>query len=201
MSAATSRTLPSLACGVVRGRGTGQRGGQGRNEEKGAARSPEGGGPPHALATRSQGIHSLCSSSLRRRLGCFARGRAVGSSGFHPQAAWPRREVHQCGRCDSAGSRRLLALHAEAPDRRGRGTRLTSPARERRSPGSSDARSPCLRRRPPRNSLAGLATQGVAETYGVPTLPLRDKAQCRDRSESRKRRCFFGLRHFMWALC
>lgn len=30
----------------------------------------------YALATRSQGIHSLCSSSLSRRLDCYARGRA-----------------------------------------------------------------------------------------------------------------------------
>ena len=36
------------------------------------------------------------------------------------------------------------------------------------SPGSSDARSPCLRRRLPRNSPLGPVTQGVAETKSHP---------------------------------
>jgi hypothetical protein len=70
-----------------------------------AAHAPGGDGPPRALATRSQGIHSRCSPSCRHRLDCSARGRAHRSSGFHPQAAWPDRKVRQCGRCESVGSR------------------------------------------------------------------------------------------------
>lgn len=79
--------------------------GNDRGKRKEATCAPEGGRPPHALATRSQGIHSRCSSSPRHRMDCFARGRAIGSSGFHPHTAWPGHMVHQCGRCESTGSR------------------------------------------------------------------------------------------------
>ena len=58
----------------------------------------------------------------------FVRGRAIKSSGFHPQAAWPGRKVHQCERYESDRvADRPFALHAEALDRRGRDTRLVSP--------------------------------------------------------------------------
>jgi hypothetical protein len=70
-----------------------------------ATHAPGGGGPPRALATRSQGIHSRCSPPCRHRMDCSARGRAHRSSGFHPQAVWPDRKVRQCGRCESIGSR------------------------------------------------------------------------------------------------
>src|SRR5689334_20787147 len=70
------------------------------------------------------------SSSRRRRLTVASFGRANGSSGFHPQAAWPGRKVHQC---ECYGSDRVAdrpsALHAEAPRRRGWGTRLAPPVR------------------------------------------------------------------------
>ncbi len=36
--------------------------------KKRATRTPEGGGPPNALVTRSQGIYSLCSSSRRHHM-------------------------------------------------------------------------------------------------------------------------------------
>jgi len=70
------------------------------------------------------------SSSRHRRLTVASLGRAYGSSGFHPQAAWPGRKVHQC---ECYGSDRVAdrpsALHAEAPSRRGWGTRLAPPVR------------------------------------------------------------------------
>jgi hypothetical protein len=97
--------MSSWEAGGNTSRGRSRRGSTRRGEKKRAAHSPEGGGPPNTLATRSQGIASHCSSSRRRRLDCFARGRAAKSSGFHPQAAWPRCEVRQCERCESAGSR------------------------------------------------------------------------------------------------
>ena len=95
---------------------------------------------------------SLRSSSCHRRLTDSSLGRASRSSGFHPQAAWPGRKVHQHG---CYGSDRVAdrpsALHAEAPRRRGWGTRLAptiqagEPLPDRRPP------EPLLRRRPPRN--------------------------------------------------
>src|SRR5258708_5024889 len=81
-------------------------------------------GGPHTSATPSRG------HSGPRRLTVASRGRAYGSSGFHPQAAWPGHKVHQC---ECYGSDRVAdrpsALHAEALVRRGWGTRLAPPVR------------------------------------------------------------------------
>ena len=52
--------------------------------------------------------------------GLVVRGRASKSSGFHPQAVWPDRKVHQYERYESDRvADRPFALRAEALDRRG----------------------------------------------------------------------------------
>ncbi len=82
----------------------------------------------YALVTRSQGIYSRCSSSRSRRMGCCARGRAY----------WELRLPSPSGLARPLGSPALalqvsrvadrpLALHTEAPNRCGHGTRLALP--------------------------------------------------------------------------
>ena len=103
---------------------------------------------------------------MRRSVGRF------GSSGFHPQAAWPGRKVHQCG---CYGSDRVAdrpsALHTEAPRRRGWGTRLAPTARVSEVTSRIVERlSPCLRRRSPRKLPPGPVTQAWLGRW-VLTLP------------------------------
>jgi len=109
-------------------------------------------GAPHT-SYPEPGACALRSSSRRRRLADAPLGRANRSSGFHPQAAWPGRKVR---RCECYGSDRVAdrpsALRAEAPRRRGWGTRLAPTARTGEILSRIDERlSPCLHRRPPRS--------------------------------------------------
>ena len=82
---------------------------------------PEGSVGRPTPTTRSQRIDSFCSSSCRRRdLMVCTVGRSR-SSGFHPQAIWPDRMVHRCGRCESGRvADQPLTWHTKAPTWRGK---------------------------------------------------------------------------------
>lgn len=145
------------------------------------------------------------SSSCHRRLTDTSLGRANRSSGFHPQAAWPGRKVHQHG---CYGSDRVAdrpsALHAEAPRRRGWGTRLAPSIR---------AGELLPDRRPPEPLFASAAspefplgpTLQAWPRREVSTLPSKARgSQYRACAQVRKCRCFFGLArsyvHRLWTL-
>jgi len=104
--------------------------------------------------------------------GLIVRGRAVKSSGFHPQAAWPDRKVHQYERCESDRvADRPFALHTEALDRCGRDTRLVPSIRAGVFTRIDGTPEPLVRRRPPRNFRSNSPRRAWSRQR-VPTLPL-----------------------------
>lgn len=142
---------------------------------RGKNRSPRNGaigrpGAPH-IGYPEPGDCSLRSSSCRRRLTVASLGRAIRSSGFHPHTAWPGRTVHRCECCGSDRvADRPSALHAEAPLRRGWGTRLAPTIRAGEILPDRQAPEPLLRRRPPRNFRSDCVVQALLG-HQAPTLP------------------------------
>ena len=137
------------------------------------------------------------SSSRRRRLTVASLGRANGSSGFDPQAAWPGRKVHQCECCGSDRvADRPSALHAEAPHRRGWSTRLAPSVRAGVSSPDHRAPEPLFASAPSPEFPPGPALKAWWKRWASP-LPLKARErQYRAGREPRKCRCFFGLAHF-----
>ena len=123
-------------------------------------------GAPHT-GYPEPGTCVLRSSSRRRRLTDASVGRANESSGFDPPTAWPGHWVRQRGCCGSDRvADRPSALHAEAPDRHGWGTRLAPNCSSRREPSRIDERlSPCCVGVLPGFS-ARTRRNGVVETRG-----------------------------------
>jgi hypothetical protein len=164
------------------------------------SRSPRDGtigrpGAPHT-GYPEPGTCVLRSSSCRRRLTDASLGRANRSSGFYPPTAWPGHWVRQRG---CYGSDRVAdrpsALHAEAPDRHGRGTRLAPDCSSRREPSRIDERlSPCCV-----GALPGISARtrrnGVAETRGLNPSLHGAWSEYRNRRRRRKCRYLFGLAH------
>ena len=130
-------------------------------------------------------------------------GSALGRSGA--PASIPQR-LGRAARFAGAGAAvdqvadRPSALHAGAPRRRGRGTRLASPARVDAITRIVRRLGPCCQAASPEFSLRRV-TRGVAGTARSPPFPHTTGAQDKRLIKSRKCRCFFGLRDSVWGTC
>lgn len=150
--------------------------------------------PPHWLP----GARGFTPAVLLPEATAWTDAPAVGLLGAPasiPKRSGLGRKVHQCERCESDRvADRPFALHAEAPDRRGRGTRLASPVRAGVATRIAGRPKPLFASAPSPESPLGLATQGVVKTASPDPSPAQREAKSRCPRRARKRRCSFGLR-------